>query len=198
MLGPTKDIQHLALTGELWCFLVNISEKIDCTTTAPHCITIDRTGLRNTNVYILFFHSSRLLLCYGFVCGYVIILSRNILISYFYLPFFTSQIVLYLYQAPVSTLFPQTWSWLFQSYSCLDSRSLFIEMLEVFWYVYPNVSKAFLYDVSKIDWSWWRHQMETFSALLAICGENSPVPGEFPAQWPVTRNFDVCFWSAPE
>ena len=40
---------------------------------------------------------------------------------------------------------------------------------------------------------WWRHQMETFSALLAICAENSPVPGEFPAQRPVTRSFDVFF-----
>ena len=25
---------------------------------------------------------------------------------------------------------------------------------------------------------WWRHQMETFSALLAICAGNSPVHGE--------------------
>ena len=40
---------------------------------------------------------------------------------------------------------------------------------------------------------WWRHQMETFSALLAICAENSPVPGEFPTQRPVTRSFDVYF-----
>ena len=32
---------------------------------------------------------------------------------------------------------------------------------------------------------WWRHQMETFSALLAFCAGNSPVPGEFPAQRPV-------------
>ena len=39
--------------------------------------------------------------------------------------------------------------------------------------------------------SWWRHQMETFSALLAICAGNSSVPGEFPAQRPVTRNFDI-------
>ena len=38
--------------------------------------------------------------------------------------------------------------------------------------------------------SWWRHQMETFSALLAICAGNSPVPGEFPTQRPVTRSFD--------
>ena len=41
--------------------------------------------------------------------------------------------------------------------------------------------------------SWWRHQMETFSALLAICAGNSPVPGEFRAQRPVTRSFDVFF-----
>ena len=39
--------------------------------------------------------------------------------------------------------------------------------------------------------TWWRHQMETFSALLAICAGNSPVTGEFPAQMPVTRSFDV-------
>ena len=39
----------------------------------------------------------------------------------------------------------------------------------------------------------WRHQMETFSALLALCAGNSPVPGEFPSQRPVTRSFDVFF-----
>ena len=33
--------------------------------------------------------------------------------------------------------------------------------------------------------------METFSASLAICAGNSPVPGEFSAQRPVTRRFDV-------
>ena len=38
---------------------------------------------------------------------------------------------------------------------------------------------------------WWRHQMETFSALLAICAGNSPVTGEFPVQRPITRSFDV-------
>ena len=41
--------------------------------------------------------------------------------------------------------------------------------------------------------SWWSHQMETFSALLAICAGNSPVPDEFPTQRPVTRSFDVFF-----
>ena len=43
------------------------------------------------------------------------------------------------------------------------------------------------------DQSWSRHQMETFSALLAICAGNSPVSGEFPTQRPVTQSFDVCF-----
>ena len=41
--------------------------------------------------------------------------------------------------------------------------------------------------------AWWRDQMETFSALLAICAGNSPVTGEFPAQRPVTRSSDVFF-----
>ena len=36
-----------------------------------------------------------------------------------------------------------------------------------------------------------------FSALLTICAENSPVPGEFPAQMPVTLRFGfslICVW----
>ena len=39
--------------------------------------------------------------------------------------------------------------------------------------------------------AWWRHEMGTFSALLALCAGNSPVTGEFPAQRPVTWSFDV-------
>ena len=45
----------------------------------------------------------------------------------------------------------------------------------------------------RICTAWWRHQMETFSALLALCAGNSPASGEFPAQRPVTRSFDVFF-----
>ena len=41
--------------------------------------------------------------------------------------------------------------------------------------------------------AWLRHQMVTFSALLALCAGNSPVTGEFPTQRPVTRSFDVFF-----
>ena len=39
--------------------------------------------------------------------------------------------------------------------------------------------------------------METFAALLAIWAGNSPVPGEFPAQRPVTWSFDVFFDMQP-
>ena len=35
--------------------------------------------------------------------------------------------------------------------------------------------------------------METIPALLAICAGNSPVTGDFPAQRPVPRSFDVFF-----
>ena len=41
--------------------------------------------------------------------------------------------------------------------------------------------------------TWWRHQMKTFSALLAICAGNLPVTNEFPAQRSVTRSFGVLF-----
>ena len=41
--------------------------------------------------------------------------------------------------------------------------------------------------------SWWRHQMEHLSALMAICAGHSPVPDELPSQRPVTRSFDVFF-----
>ena len=39
----------------------------------------------------------------------------------------------------------------------------------------------------------WKH----FSTLLAICAGNLPVPGEFPAQKPVTRSFAVFFHLCP-
>ena len=45
--------------------------------------------------------------------------------------------------------------------------------------------------------SWWRHQMETFSALLAICARNSPMTGEILVRRPVTRSLDfslICAW----
>ena len=56
-----------------------------------------------------------------------------------------------------------------------------------------NISRCFIGSSFLKCSPWWRHQMETFSALLAICAGNSPVPGEFPTQRLVTRSFDVYF-----
>ena len=37
--------------------------------------------------------------------------------------------------------------------------------------------------ITLISTLWWRHQMETFSALLALCVGNSSVTDEFPFLW---------------
>ena len=42
------------------------------------------------------------------------------------------------------------------------------------------------YDSGSLPW--WRHQMEIFSSLLALCVGNLPVTGEFPSQRPLTRS----------
>ena len=45
--------------------------------------------------------------------------------------------------------------------------------------------------------SWWRHQMETFSALLALCAGNSPAPVNSPhkGQWRGALMFPlICVW----
>ena len=67
----------------------------------------------------------------------------------------------------------------------------------------PNIEKHSksencLFYLNKGRWAlfrctWWRHQMEISSALLTLFAGNSPVPGEIPAQSPVTRSFDVFF-----
>ena len=43
--------------------------------------------------------------------------------------------------------------------------------------------------------SWWRHQMETFSALLALCAGNSPVPVNSPhkGQWRGALMFSLIY-----
>ena len=60
-------------------------------------------------------------------------------------------------------------------------------------YVVPEAACRRLGTPAILYWSWWRHQLEIFSAFLVICASNSPVTSEFPAQRPVTRSFDVFF-----
>ena len=47
-------------------------------------------------------------------------------------------------------------------------------------------------DVARLR-TLWRHQMETFSPLLALCERNPPATSDFYSQKSVTRNFDVFF-----
>ena len=55
------------------------------------------------------------------------------------------------------------------------------------WRTVPR-NHAGLLSYAYICISWWRHQMETFSALLVICSGTSPVTGEFPTQRSVPLN----------
>ena len=50
---------------------------------------------------------------------------------------------------------------------------------------------------SSVRDTWWRHQMDTFSALLALCAGNSPVPVNSPhkGQWRRALMFSLmCAW----
>ena len=60
-------------------------------------------------------------------------------------------------------------------------------------HIYQKCCYSFLSHIVFYLSTWWRHQMETLSALLAFCVGNSPVTGEFPTQRPVTQSFDVFF-----
>ena len=52
--------------------------------------------------------------------------------------------------------------------------------------IYSAISTFAFFEIT-----WWRHKMETFSALLDLCEGNSPVTGGSPSQKPETRSFDV-------
>ena len=63
--------------------------------------------------------------------------------------------------------------------------------------VYDIGYSTFIVRCLEYSWkwcqSWWRHPIETFSAILALCAGNSPVTGEFPSQRPVAWSSDVFF-----
>ena len=83
------------------------------------------------------------------------------------------------------------WSWTVTNCDHVILCELQGEQISVFTFHFLTSSR----DASKRPYiyPWWRHQMETFTTLLALCAGNSPVTGEFPAQRPVRRSFDVFF-----
>ena len=77
------------------------------------------------------------------------------------------------------------------------------KLISTLWVTERTVSYLWLNMVSEwenkshmlclLSLSCWRHQIETLSALLALCARYSAVTGEFPTQRPVTLSFDVFF-----
>ena len=68
--------------------------------------------------------------------------------------------------------------------------------ISVIFYSCWNVIQKWMHDLYGRNvylMAWWRHSMETFSELLAICAGKSPVTDDFPTQRSVTQSFDVFF-----
>ena len=86
------------------------------------------------------------------------------------------------------------WSWQVNwSLACINDKDS-LKLYGLFIIIVIVISFHMLslhFQEYKGSMSRWRHQMETFSALLTLCEGNSQVTGEFPAQRTVTRNFDV-------
>ena len=70
-------------------------------------------------------------------------------------------------------------------------QNTFHSNIDSYYVLVPSGKKHYLSHLYQLhdDVIKWKH----FSTLLAICAGNSPVPGEFPTQRPVTRSFDVFF-----
>ena len=78
-------------------------------------------------------------------------------------------------------------------YDCHQS----LKYMELFWFkiIYHNQFASYESQTwpTSVENPWWRHQMKTSSALLALCAGNSPVTGEFPSQRPGKQGFNIFF-----
>ena len=90
--------------------------------------------------------------------------------------------------------------WVFRNYLIFGSVAKYLApwWAKFFrWVEYIKQSSYRQADICHCHRSWWRHQMETFSALLAICVGNSPVPLKSPhnGQWRGASMFSsICGW----
>ena len=71
-------------------------------------------------------------------------------------------------------------------------------MFPTVWFVMADFEQPLWSHLLRLyPFSWWRHQMETFSALLAICAGNSAAPVNSPhkGQWRGALMFTlICVW----
>ena len=80
-----------------------------------------------------------------------------------------------------------------------DSNIMTYTFTKYFFVTEQRMKGAFMNPTPGVAFlSWWRQQMETFSALLALGVGNSPVTGEFPAHkghWSGALMFSmICAW----
>ena len=78
----------------------------------------------------------------------------------------------------------------FESVPIFQIRRIYLT--QVYHVMYSHRTASY-HTPSPVPFSWWRHQMEAYSVTLVFCAGNSSVTGDFPAQRPVTRSFDVFF-----
>ena len=77
----------------------------------------------------------------------------------------------------------ELWCFRLMTSSCND------HFLQVFYRAMTINATAYIATNNTMQkWPWWRHQIEIFFALLALCEGNPPVTGGFPSQRPVTRS----------
>ena len=79
------------------------------------------------------------------------------------------------------------------SHTCRSIRPSSVQIMACHLFGSSHFLNLKLPLVTNLDNTWWRHQMATFSALLAFWVRNSLVTGEFPSQRPVMRSSDVFF-----
>ena len=72
--------------------------------------------------------------------------------------------------------------------SVIHAKWVYLQMTGHWW---TPADLYIRYMVMWISLKWWRHDMETFSALLALCGGIYRWPMDFPLRRPVTWSFNV-------
>ena len=89
--------------------------------------------------------------------------------------------------ASVQVILIKYWTWIWTIFSRVPKR--IYGLCELYTHFIHSNHEAH----SQRSVTWWRHQMKTFSVLLALCEGNSPVTGGFLSQRSATSNIDNFF-----
>ena len=98
-----------------------------------------------------------------------------------------SQFVIFYDSSNDMKAYPWAFCWLFLALKWMVSLTRCITVIPKY---FIDVVLTIVRTILK---SWWHHQLESFSVLLALCEGNPLVTGGFPSQRPVTRSFDIFF-----